>query len=125
MRLEKDADMLITDHIKKGGVHPPPGAYSWKWVEFSVRNNALQDKEDYLIRAPGPSSRPVGSAEPRKLGRTKFTPNDDLHLVKWVQAQAAANRPTSGNVIFQEFARKVSICLLQDPPPSRSLTDTT
>ncbi|ROV90170.1 hypothetical protein VSDG_08777 [Cytospora chrysosperma] len=102
--LEKMADMLIADNVKRGGAPPPPGAYTWKWIDFSVRNHSLQPKEDYLITAPAP--RAVGSSAPAKATRTPFTNHDDLVLTKFVLAKETAGEGTMGNEIYREFERK-------------------
>lgn len=108
--LEKMADMLIADNVKRGGAPPPPGAYTWKWIEFSVRNHSLQPKEDYLITAAAP--RAIGSSAPAKATRTPFTNHDDLVLTKFVLAKETSGEGTMGNEIYREFERKVSRTLL-------------
>ncbi|ROV95981.1 hypothetical protein VMCG_08008 [Cytospora schulzeri] len=102
---EKMADMLIADNVKRGGAPPPPGAYTWKWIEFSVRNHALQPKEDYLITTAAP--RAIGSSAPAKGIRTPFTNHDDLVLTKFVLAKEAVGEGIMGNEIYREFERKV------------------
>lgn len=105
--LEKNADMLIADHIKKGGVSPPPGSYSWQWIECSVKNGFLQDKSDYLIGRAQDTSRQIGSSEHARSTRTPFTQTDDLILTKWVLASLRAGNSTSGNEIYKELERRV------------------
>ncbi|KUI56191.1 Telomeric repeat-binding factor 2-interacting protein 1 [Cytospora mali] len=102
--LEKNADMLIADNVKRAGAPPPPGAYTWKWIDYSVRNHFLQPTEDYLITPAAP--RAVGSSAPAKGTRTPFTNHDDLVLTKFVLAKERAGEGTSGNEIYREFERK-------------------
>lgn len=104
--LEKQADMLIADNIKRGGAAPPPGSYSWQWIDYSVKNRSLQHKQDYLITAAEP--RAAGSSAPAKGTRTPYTNHDDLILTKFVLAKERAGESTQGNEIFREFERKVS-----------------
>lgn len=106
VQLEKNADMLIADHIKKGGISAPDGSYSWQWIDFSVKNGHLQDKEDYLIRA---EARTVGSSQPVKGRRTAFNANDDFILTRWVMAnERNGSIASSGNEIYKEFEKKAS-----------------
>lgn len=105
MPLENQADMLIDDNIKRGGAPPPHGAYTWKWIEYSVRNHFLQPKDDYLITTAAP--RAVGSSAPAKATRTPFSNHDDLILTKFVLAQETMGGSTSGQEIYREFERKV------------------
>lgn len=114
VRLEKQADMLIADNIKKGGVGPPPGSYSWKWIEFSVKNGYLEDQSDFLIGRPENAARAAGSSEQAKATRRPFTPQDDLILARWVTSCEKAQHSTKGNVIYQELEKKVN-----HPPKSR------
>lgn len=106
MALEKNADMLIADHIKKGGVSPPPGSYSWQWIECSVKNGFLEDKNDYLIGRAEGTSRQIGSSEHAKSTRTPFTQKDDLILTKWVLSRQRAGNSTGGNEIYKELERR-------------------
>lgn len=104
--LEKQADMLIADNIKRGGVGPPPGSYAFKWITFSVKNRFLQPKEDYLITPAEP--RTAGSSVPTKGTRTPFTGKDDLILTKFVLAKEKLSESTQGNEIYKELERRVS-----------------
>ncbi|ROW03648.1 hypothetical protein VPNG_07152 [Cytospora leucostoma] len=103
--LEKQADMLIADNIKRGGAAPPPGSYTWQWIDYSVKNGFLQQREDYLITAAS-EPRAVGSSAPAKKTRTPFTNHDDLILTKFVVAQERAGNSTKGTEIFKELERK-------------------
>lgn len=107
-KLATHADMKIADNIKKAGMLPPPGAYSYTWIDYSVRNGQLEDKEDYEIRAPQNSSRQIGSAQHMKSTRTKFTVKDDAILEKWVLARQWKGQATGGNEIYKELERQVS-----------------
>lgn len=118
--LDKQADMLIADNIKRGGAAPPPGSYTWQWIDYSVKNRFLQPKEDYLITAAS-EPRAVGSSAPAKGTRTPFTNRDDLILTKFVVAQERAGKSTKGTAIFQELARKVRRVVVPFSPASRSV----
>lgn len=104
--LEKNADMLIADNIKKGGMSPPVGSYSWQWIETSVKNGFLEDKDDYLIST---KVRTVGSDRPVKGRRTAFNAEDDFILTKWVMAnERNGSLASSGQEMYKEFEKKAS-----------------
>ncbi|KAK2932964.1 hypothetical protein FoTM2_007424 [Fusarium oxysporum f. sp. vasinfectum] len=98
--LEKHADMLIADHLRKKDA--PPGSYSWKFIEDSVKNGYIQIKDKYLIGRHPDEPRPVGSNQAKKSTRTKFTAEDDAKLTRW-----ALNHPDEqkGNQIWYEYER--------------------
>lgn len=103
--LEKQADYLISDHARKDS---PAGSYSWKWIEDSLKNGQLLNRDEYAIKLPGSESRPRG-AVPQKRTRTAYTKEDDRILAKFVTRKEKQNVPTHGNVIFQELEAKVFI----------------
>lgn len=100
--LEKQADYLISDHARKDS---PAGSYSWKWIEDSLKNGQLLNRDEYAIKLPGSESRPRG-AVPQKRTRTAYTKEDDRILAKFVTRKEKQNVPTHGNVIFQELEAK-------------------
>lgn len=109
--LESQADMLIADHVKKMGVAPPPGSYSWQWIQYSVQNGFLQSQDDYRIQEP--PARPAGASRAAgtstKGQRSKFTAEDDDILAKFVWDKEQQGSRIKGNVIFEELDRKVSL----------------
>lgn len=106
VKLEKNADMMIVDHMKRAGVRPPPGSYSWQWIDTSVKNGFLEDKDDYLAARPKGTPREAGASEKTKLGRTPFSKLDDRVLTKWVMAEESLQNPTSGNAIYHALEKK-------------------
>ncbi|KAK7742354.1 hypothetical protein SLS53_004499 [Cytospora paraplurivora] len=127
--LEKQADMLIADNIKRGGAAPPPGSYTWQWIDYSVKNRFLQPREDYLITAAS-KPRAVGSSAPARGTRTPFTNHDDLILTKFVLAQERAGMSTKGTEIFKEFEKESwrerwvkKLAYRTRPDPSHSQSD--
>lgn len=106
VRLEKNADMLIADNVKVAGVSPPVGSYMWRWIDDSVKNGFLQDKDDYLIGRREGSARDPGTSEQTKVGRTPFTKKDDLTLTKWIAAEERMGNALSGTVIYKALERK-------------------
>lgn len=105
VKLEKQADMLIADHIKRNGTAPPSGSYSWQWIEYSVKNGFQQPKEDYRIEGV-PAA---GAAAPAKgKQRVKFTREDDDILEKFVLNHEKQGNAIKGNVIFVELYEQVS-----------------
>ncbi|KAF4979316.1 hypothetical protein FZEAL_4457 [Fusarium zealandicum] len=97
--LEKNADMLIADDKRKD---VPPGSYSWKFIQDSVKNGVAQLKEHYHIGRDPDLPRPVGGNYASKSTRTAFTPADDANLTKWVLAHSGER---TGNKIFQEYEK--------------------
>lgn len=108
--LESQADMLISDHVKRNGVLPPPGSYSWQWIQYSVQNGFLQSQDDYRIQeAPARSAgapRVAGTSAPTKTHRSKFTAQDDDILAKFVWDKEKQGCAIKGNVIFEELDQK-------------------
>ncbi|KAI1410696.1 TRF2-interacting telomeric protein/Rap1 C terminal domain-containing protein [Hypoxylon sp. FL1857] len=106
--VEKKADYLIADHARKDG---PPGSYSWKWIDDSIKAGALQNSDNYLCvpvtRQSGVSeSGPIGSTAPQKGKRTKFTPEDDSILTEWVTRKERKGEAILGNDIYKELEAK-------------------
>ncbi|KAI4120043.1 MAG: hypothetical protein LQ338_007201 [Usnochroma carphineum] len=102
--LEKEADIKIVDHARKEQL---PGTYSYKYIEVSVRNGALEDLENHAVGGPIGTLRTLGSTiQPPKSGRTKFTPEDDRILVNWVTGIERTGGATSGNEIYKQLETK-------------------
>lgn len=97
--------MKIADHIKRGGMVPPPGSYSYQWIEFSVRNGQLENKDDYEIGQPQ-TSRPIASDQQTKTTRTKFSVKDDLILTKWVLTREWKGEASGGNEVYKDLERQ-------------------
>ncbi|KAL9598498.1 MAG: hypothetical protein Q9219_004471 [cf. Caloplaca sp. 3 TL-2023] len=102
--LEKEADIRIVDHTRKEQL---PGTYSYRYIELSVRNQTLEDLAEHAVGPPTGTLRTVGSTvQPPKSARTKFTPEDDRTLVKWVHAFEQSGGATSGNEIYKQLESK-------------------
>ncbi|OTB10758.1 hypothetical protein K445DRAFT_322661 [Daldinia sp. EC12] len=101
--LEKNADYLIADHVKKNTC--PPGSYSYKWIEESCKAGVLKDPENYLcVPARQKGSQPpssTGTLKAAKGTRVKFTAEDDLILKKWVARNERLGEGLQGNRIYQ------------------------
>ncbi|KAI1473189.1 TRF2-interacting telomeric protein/Rap1 C terminal domain-containing protein [Daldinia caldariorum] len=102
--LEKRADYLISDHLKKHDC--PPGSYSYKWIEDSCKEGVLKDPEEYLcVPAQRSAKQPSGSAVsvsvPVKSTRTKFTAEDDRILREWVAINERKGERVLGNEIYK------------------------
>lgn len=95
--------MLIADHKR---LDAPPGAYSWKFIEDSVRNGIIQIKDKYRIGPDPDLPRPVGAKHGAKTTRTPFTKDDDANLAKWVLSRRSQQQ--QGNAIYQEYEAIVS-----------------
>lgn len=105
VKLEKQADMLIADHIKKNGAAPPDGSYSWQWIDYSVKNGFLQPRDDYRIQGVPAAG---ASAPAKGKQRVKFTKEDDEILAKFVLHHERQGNSTKGNVIFEALEKQVS-----------------
>lgn len=105
--LEKHADMLIADDARKDS---PPGSYSWKFIQDSVKNGVVQLKDRYAIGRNIKEPRPVASGGLTRSGRVEFTSADDADLIRYVLSHAN-NR--TGNAIYQEYEIIVSCLVAQ------------
>ncbi|KAJ9132148.1 Telomeric repeat-binding factor 2-interacting protein 1 [Pleurostoma richardsiae] len=101
--LEKQADMLIADHVRKD---VPAGSYSWRFITNSVSKGQLEDKEPHQIGHLAASARPVGSSAPSKGTRNPFTSHDDALLTKWVLEHERKGAMAKGNTIYQDLELK-------------------
>ncbi|KAE8419079.1 hypothetical protein BDV36DRAFT_252442 [Aspergillus pseudocaelatus] len=101
---EKDADIKLVDHARK---NLPPGTYSYRYVEWSVRNGKLEELEDH--RAGPSAARPVGATNiPTRSCPIPYTLEDDQWL--WDQMAPYEKDPKAfvgGNKIYQELATQV------------------
>lgn len=102
--LDKEADIKIVDHARKEQL---PGTYSYQYIEFSVRNGALEDLEEHAVGSSMGTARIAGSTiQPPRSARTKFTPEDDRVLVDWVHQVERDGGATSGNEIYKQLEAK-------------------
>jgi hypothetical protein len=101
--MEKFADVRIADHARKDA---PNGSVSWKYIEDSVKEGELRNINEYT-KASGLSQRPVGSTQPAKATRNKFTVEEDQLLGSWVLKQEHLGEKLGGNKIYQLFAETV------------------
>lgn len=99
--LEKQADICLYDHARK---NPPPGMYSYRFVEHSVRNGQREDLEAHRIGSLNRrAERPVGSVTLASKGsRNAFTEADDQMLWDWLKPLEGM-RGSAGNVIYQQL----------------------
>ena len=104
VKLEKNADIIIADDARKEVVS---GSYSYKWIDQSIKNGALEDLDDYLAGPQMGAPRAIGSmSRPMKNIRTPYTAEDDRVLFDWVQAQAQRGGSTSGNETFKQLEQQ-------------------
>ncbi|KAK2740155.1 hypothetical protein FQN55_008996 [Onygenales sp. PD_40] len=100
--LEKDADVLLVDYMKKGD--HPPGSISYKYVEDSLSNGKLGNREDYRVGNRPGQVRPAGSSTIRqKTHRLPFSAKDDQILYDWVDNCKQKDAKLSGNKIYQQL----------------------
>lgn len=122
--LEKQANILIWDHMKKNvppgsyvfsvagissqGLSTPLHSYSYKYIESSVRAGKLEDLDHHRIGAPAGTIRPVGSIVTAPKGRRiPFTDADDQLLYNWVKPLANQGLETKGNKVYQDIEATV------------------
>ncbi|PGH17373.1 hypothetical protein AJ80_04828 [Polytolypa hystricis UAMH7299] len=104
VHLEKDADILLVDHAKKGN---PAGTYSYKFVEDSIRSGSRANLEDYRQGPPPGTIRTPGSKLiPVKGRRTPFSAEDDRILYEWVKPIEDQGGPFQGNQIYKQLEAK-------------------
>jgi len=103
--LEKHADYLIADHARKDA---PPGSISYRFIEQSIRNGALENPEDHPAGAPAGAIREVASVRPTKGVRTPFTTADDIQLYRWVKDCERKGASVRGNEIYKQLETVVS-----------------
>ena len=101
VKLEKFADIIIADDARKEVI---PGSVSYKWIDQSIKNGALEDLDDYLAGPRVGASRAIGSmARPARNTRIPYTAEDDRVLFKWVQTQAQRGVSILGNETFKQL----------------------
>ncbi|OAL73666.1 hypothetical protein A7D00_1694 [Trichophyton violaceum] len=100
--LEKDADILLVDHLKKEN---KPGTYSYQFVERSIRQRVLQEPSEFLVGAPRGSVRQPAMG-PAKRYRKQFTAEDDQILYDWMERYKMAGGAVSGNKIYQQLEQQ-------------------
>ena len=114
VKLEKHADIQIADHARKDS---PAGSISWTWVEDSVKNARLANKEDHRAGARVDAPRPVGALRPAKTRRREpYTREDDIVLWRWVNDPKHAALAAAGNALYQQLEQVVrhASCVLAD-----------
>lgn len=102
--LEKSADILIVDHLRKDN---PPDSFSYRWIEQSIKNGVLEDKEDHRAEPTQGYVRPVGSWKPAKSSRNPYTAGDDRILYDWVTDQEKKGGKVLGNEIYKQLEQQV------------------
>ncbi|KAL2354873.1 TRF2-interacting telomeric protein/Rap1 C terminal domain-containing protein [Cryomyces antarcticus] len=104
VKMESQADYVIADHARADA---PPGSISWRFIEHSLRNGALEDPKAH------PAGRPAGRITPAvgvvrppgagKTGRVPFSPEDDRVLYEWVEEHRKRGGAVLGNKIYQQL----------------------
>ncbi|PTB64595.1 hypothetical protein BBK36DRAFT_1123694 [Trichoderma citrinoviride] len=106
---EKDADMLIADHVKKNA---PMGSYSWKFITESVNAGILQVEDKYIKEPPPNERRSILAGPHARKTRMQFTEFDDALVAKYVLKEGTN---TAGNAMYMKLADQV--CPRHLPPP--------
>lgn len=83
-------------------------SHSYRFVESSIRNAALEDLADHVVGPPEGTIRPVGSmVRPGKSTRNPYTQEDERILWDWVHAHIQQGGGTDGNEIYKQLEAKV------------------
>lgn len=106
-KLENHADILIADHARKDA---PIDSYSYTWIEQSIREGRLADKEAHRAGPERHEVRPAGSLRPAKQGRNPYTKEDDAFLYKWVKEHERRGEKALGNEIYKKL--EAAVCRL-------------
>lgn len=105
VKLEKQAEIMIADHARKDA---PPGSYSWRYIDESIKRGALQDLESHRAGPPVGQIRRVGSSMPGRSGRVPFSAEDDRILLDWVSEGARQGASLKGNKLYEQLEALVS-----------------
>lgn len=99
VNLEKNADIIIADHVRKDN---PPGSCSYTFIEKSMANGAVENKEDHLAAPKERELRAVGATETRgKSTRIPFTKEDDEYLHRFVMMHPSLSK--KGNELYKKL----------------------
>ncbi|KAI9046280.1 putative transcription factor Rap1 [Aspergillus affinis] len=103
---EKDAEIKLVDHMKRHLRNIPANAFSYRFVEDSIRQGRLQKLEDYRCASSAP--RPVGATNlPSRGHKILYTVQDDQELWDWVQTyEGDPSASIKGNKIYQEKRKR-------------------
>ncbi|QDS72280.1 hypothetical protein FKW77_006474 [Venturia effusa] len=106
--LEKNADILIADHVRPRDA--PPGALSYRFLEECETQGRLLSREERTAHECGPkpgSVREVADASrASKAHRTAFTPADDDAIREWVKDAVRRGESHGGNEIWKDLERQ-------------------
>ncbi|KAI9666950.1 MAG: hypothetical protein M1831_001455 [Alyxoria varia] len=101
--LERNADIMIADHLRKDA---PPESYSYTWIEKSVSEGRLVDKEQHRAGRPKAVARSVGSLEPAQGKRVPYSKQDDDFLYDWVTEYEKNGGKVKGNEIYKQLEKE-------------------
>ena len=83
-------------------------SYSYRFIEKSIQKGTLERLSDHAVGPPVGTIRAVGSStHPAKIGRQKFTEEDDRILLDWVESSLRNGARTEGNEIYKQLQAKV------------------
>ncbi|KAL4886993.1 TRF2-interacting telomeric protein/Rap1 C terminal domain-containing protein [Aspergillus karnatakaensis] len=104
--LDKDADVHLVDHKRKDLPPNVSNAYSYQFIEKSLRNGRLEDLATH--RVDPPTARPIGATHiPAKRSRQAYTVSDDQYLWDYMQPyEHDSGASIRGNKIYQELGAK-------------------
>lgn len=102
--LESEADMKIHDHLR---VTTPAGTYSYTFIDQSIRDGVLANKDQHragqarsVVRQPGDITQPT------RRSKVAYTKEDDCLLHDWMTEHLNSGGADGGNKIYQAIAEQ-------------------
>ncbi|KIW16429.1 hypothetical protein PV08_06481 [Exophiala spinifera] len=101
VNVDTNADVKLVDHTRK---NQPVGAYSYKYVELSIRRGRLENLADHAVGVATRAARPVGSTATAPRGsRVPYTEEDDQFLWNWMKPFEDSGGAYKGNEIYKQI----------------------
>ncbi|KAL6245363.1 hypothetical protein RBB50_007362 [Rhinocladiella similis] len=99
--IDTNADIKLVDHTRK---NQPVGAYSYKYVELSIRRGQLENLAPHAVGVATRVARPVGSTTTAPRGsRVPYTEEDDQFLYNWMKPFEDSGGAYKGNEIYKQI----------------------
>lgn len=101
VNVDTNADIKLVDHTRK---NQPVGAYSYRYVELSIRRGQLENLADHAVGVATRVARPVGSTTTAPKGsRVPYTEEDDQFLWNWMKPFEDSGGAYKGNEIYKQI----------------------
>lgn len=101
---ENEAGMRIHDHLRPSA---PVGTYSYTFIDQSIKDGVLADKEQHHAgQAPDVVRQPGDVTQPTRKGKVPYTKEEDCLLYDWLTKHLRSGGTDGGNAIYQEIANQ-------------------